>query len=53
MTRDQQRLVDYLGHITDAIERIDRYTGALPGLHAQIQDAQASLRNRGIEGHLS
>jgi uncharacterized protein with HEPN domain len=128
MTRDQQRLADYLGHITDAIERIDRYTGAmdevtflksqlvqdavirnfeiigeasnnierhypdfaashpelplsnayqmrnavahgyfkvdleivwktihrdLPGLHAQIQDAQASLRNRGIEGHLS
>jgi uncharacterized protein with HEPN domain len=128
MTRDQQRLADYLGHIIDAIERIDRYTGAmdevtflnsqlvqdavirnfeiigeasnnierhypdfaashpelplsnayqmrnavahgyfkvdleivwktihrdLPGLHAQIQDAHASLRNRGIEGHLS
>jgi hypothetical protein len=25
MTRDKQRLVDYLGHILEAIERIDRY----------------------------
>lgn len=24
--RDQQRLVDYLGHILQAIERIERYT---------------------------
>lgn len=27
MTRDQQRLDDYLGHIIEAIERIERYTG--------------------------
>ena len=26
MTRDQQRLADYLSHILEAIERIDRYT---------------------------
>lgn len=26
MTRDQQRLADYLAHILEAIERIDRYT---------------------------
>jgi uncharacterized protein with HEPN domain len=24
--RDQQRLADYLGHILQAIERIERYT---------------------------
>ena len=26
MTRDQQRLADYLAHILEAIERIERYT---------------------------
>ena len=26
MSRDQQRLSDYLAHILEAIERIDRYT---------------------------
>ena len=26
MNRDKQRLPDYLGHILEAIERIDRYT---------------------------
>lgn len=26
MTRDQQRLADYLSHIIEAIARIDRYT---------------------------
>lgn len=26
MSRDQQRLADYLAHILEAIERIDRYT---------------------------
>ena len=26
MSRDKQRLLDYLGHILEAIERIDRYT---------------------------
>lgn len=27
MSRDQQRLVDYLGHVLEAIERIEQYTG--------------------------
>ena len=27
MSRDKQRLSDYLSHIREAIERIDRYTG--------------------------
>jgi hypothetical protein len=27
MTREQKRLADYLAHIIEAIERIDRYTG--------------------------
>lgn len=26
MSKDRQRLVDYLAHIVEAIERIDRYT---------------------------
>lgn len=26
MSRDTQRLADYLNHIREAIERIDRYT---------------------------
>jgi uncharacterized protein with HEPN domain len=26
MTHDQQRLAGYLGHILEAIERIERYT---------------------------
>lgn len=29
MSRDQQRLSDYLTHILEAIERIDRYTDAV------------------------
>ncbi|KQP49426.1 DUF86 domain-containing protein [Pseudorhodoferax sp. Leaf274] len=29
MKRDPQRLVDYLGHIIEAIERIQRYTGSM------------------------
>ncbi|GAA0528558.1 DUF86 domain-containing protein [Pigmentiphaga daeguensis] len=29
MTRDQQRLVDYLTHIVEAIERINCYTGGM------------------------
>ena len=27
LSRDQQRLTDYLAHILEAIERIVRYTG--------------------------
>lgn len=30
MSRDQQRLADYLAHILEAIERIERYSPALP-----------------------
>ncbi len=29
MTGNQQRLVDFLGHILEAISRINRYTGAM------------------------
>lgn len=29
MTRDQQRLADYLEHILEAIERIERYTAGM------------------------
>ena len=29
MTRDAQRLVDYLGHILEAIERIEHYVADL------------------------
>ena len=29
MSRDQQRLVDYLAHLLEAIERIQRYTGPM------------------------
>ncbi len=40
MSRDQQRLVDYLGHILQAIERIERYTEDL-GEVAFLEDAMA------------
>lgn len=39
MTRDQQRLADYLAHIIEAIERIDRYT--------EDMDEVAFLNNEG------
>jgi hypothetical protein len=42
MTRDQQRLADYLAHILEAIERIDRYTGGM--------DALAFLNNQLVQG---
>jgi uncharacterized protein with HEPN domain len=38
MSRDQQRLGDYLAHILEAIVRIDRYTH-LEQLKKGIQDA--------------
>lgn len=41
MTRDQQRLADYLGHIIEAIERIDCYTGDI--------DEMAFLNNRLVQ----
>jgi len=41
MTRDQQRLADYLSHITEAIERIERYTEDL--------DETAFLNNQMVQ----
>lgn len=44
MRREKQRLADYLGHLLEAIERIDRYTDAMderaflePGLRQQVR----------------
>jgi uncharacterized protein with HEPN domain len=55
MSRDQQRLQDYLFHIVEAIERIDRYTqdiGELVFLEEQmIQDAV--IRNFEVIGEAS
>lgn len=31
MTRDQERLADYLSHVLEAIERIRRYVEAVAG----------------------
>ncbi len=43
MTRDQQRLADYLDHILKAIERIDQYTEDMDELaflnNSLVQDA--------------
>ena len=55
MSRDKQRLVDYLGHILDAIERIDRYTGDMTEAafleHEMVQDAV--IRNFEVIGEAS
>lgn len=55
MTRDQQRLADYLAHITEAIERIDRYTGDMDEVaflsDQLVQDAV--IRNLEIIGEAS
>ena len=55
MRRDPQRLADYLGHIVEAIERIERYTCDLDEaafLHSEIvQDAV--IRNFEIIGEAS
>ena len=55
MTRDQQRLADYLAHIVEAIERIERYTedmGAAEFLNnLLVQDAV--IRNFEIIGEAS
>ena len=55
MSRDGQRLVDYLSHILEAIERIDRYTSDLDEL-AFLQDEMAQdavIRNIEIIGEAS
>ena len=55
MSRDQQRLLDYLAHILEAIERIDRYTADMDELaflgNALVQDAV--VRNLEIVGEAS
>ncbi|MGH8646793.1 MAG: HepT-like ribonuclease domain-containing protein [Gammaproteobacteria bacterium] len=55
MSRDQQRLPDYLVHIIEAIERIDRYTedmGELAFLGNQMAQ-DAVIRNFEIIGEAS
>ena len=55
MTREQQRLADYLAHILEAIERINRYTQTLDEAaflnNALVQDAV--IRNLEIIGEAS
>lgn len=55
MTRDPQRLSDYLAHIREAIERIDRYTHDIDEVaflnQPMIQDAV--IRNIEIIGEAS
>lgn len=55
MSRDQQRLLDYLAHILEAIERIDRYTASMDEVaflgNALVQDAV--VRNLEIVGEVS
>lgn len=55
MSRDKQRLLDYLGHILEAIERIDRYTQDLnETVFLQSEMAQdAVIRNLEIIGEAS
>ncbi len=55
MTRDWQRLADYLGHILEAIERIDRYVEDIDEVaflgNEMAQDAV--IRNLEIIGEAS
>jgi len=55
MSKDKQRLADYLGHILQAIERIERYTDELDEAGFQqnelVQDAV--IRNLEIVGEAS
>jgi len=55
MSRDSQRLSDYLGHILEAIERIDRYTENMDEVQflqsEMVQDAV--IRNLEIIGEAS
>jgi uncharacterized protein with HEPN domain len=55
MSRDQQRLADYLTHILEAIERIDRYTEDM-GKVAFLDNSMAQdavIRNFEIIGEAS
>ncbi|MDT1898670.1 DUF86 domain-containing protein, partial [Acinetobacter baumannii] len=55
MSKDRQRLIDYLAHILDAIERIDRYTENMDEVaflqNELVQDAV--IRNLEILGEAS
>lgn len=55
MTRDQQRLADYLAHVIEAIERIDRYTEDMTEVaflsNPLVQDAV--IRNLEVIGEAS
>lgn len=55
MTRDPQRLSDYLAHIREAIERIDRYTHEIDevGFLNQPMLQDAVIRNIEIIGEAS
>lgn len=55
MSRDPQRLLDYLAHIVEAIERINRYTGGMdePTFLRDLLVQDAVLRNFGIIGETS
>lgn len=55
MSREHERLLDYLKHILEAIERIDRYTGDMEEVafltNSLVQDAV--IRNLEIVGEAS
>jgi uncharacterized protein with HEPN domain len=55
MSRDQQRLTDYLAHILEAIERIERYTDDMSELIFQENEMaqDAVIRNLEIIGEAS
>ena len=55
MTRDQQRLADYLNHILEAIERIDQYTEDMdePAFLNSSLVQDAVIRNVEITGEAS
>ncbi len=55
MTRDPGRVRDYLGHIAEAIERIQRYTVGLDlaGFQASLIVQDAVIRNLEVIGEAS
>jgi uncharacterized protein with HEPN domain len=55
MSRDQQRLADFLSHILEAIERIDHYTGDMdePAFAGNLLVQDAVVRNFEIIGEAS
>jgi uncharacterized protein with HEPN domain len=55
MSRENQRLTDYLSHILQAIERIHRYTDDIDEIHFSQNDMKqdAVIRNLEIIGEAS